>query len=48
MGAKQDDGLVVFGSETLIDAFGQLLDGFVEFPVALDLGPAGRGKLRES
>ena len=48
MGSKQDDGLVVLGSEALIDAFRQLLNRFVEFPVALDLGPAGSRQLRES
>ncbi len=48
MGSKQDDGPVVLGSEALIDARRQLLHRFVEFPVSLDLGPAGRRQLRES
>src|SRR5208283_3255507 len=48
MGSKQYDGPVVPGSEALIDACRQLLNLFVEFPVALDLGPARSRQLRES
>ena len=35
-------------SEPPVDALGQALHRFVEFPVSLDLGPARRRQLREA